>query len=206
MTVKTQGGKVILKYGKVSCSCCEPECCLYAADQFGVDYTADDLPDAVDLVDPVGIEFINATRSGTTYEALDGNGNPMALEHTDSGWRLAYINYPDLGDPTPYENTVDCLIGDYDDGQYLVQDQFSDQLLVEFEGEAESVTRRELCAWDAEDGVCDLIRVFYNSDTCEWQVELQNCETDPGFNLAVKDGNQNTPVGSYNNGVTVSAL
>jgi hypothetical protein len=64
MTVKTQGGKVITKGGKVSCECCgdEPDYCMYSAQQF-VDefYTEDDLPDAVTIG---GISY---SRSGTSY-------------------------------------------------------------------------------------------------------------------------------------------
>jgi hypothetical protein len=43
-TIKLKNGKVILKDGNVSCTCCEG-CCMYPASGLGDTYTEDDLPD-----------------------------------------------------------------------------------------------------------------------------------------------------------------
>jgi hypothetical protein len=53
MTIKTQGGKVITKGGKVSCGCCEEpgECCMYPAQALADGlYTYQDLPDSIEYL------------------------------------------------------------------------------------------------------------------------------------------------------------
>jgi hypothetical protein len=49
MTIKTQGGKVITKDGKVSCECCCVIYQLYPSNEYGVNFTFADLPDTVQL-------------------------------------------------------------------------------------------------------------------------------------------------------------
>ena len=70
--VKTTGGKVILKDGKVSCECCDPveTCCMYPASGLDADpgYTAADLPETI----KIGNSGINDwegiyTKSGGEY-------------------------------------------------------------------------------------------------------------------------------------------
>jgi len=49
MTIKTQGGKVITKDGKVSCECCCVVYKLYPASEYGVNFFFEDLPDTLEL-------------------------------------------------------------------------------------------------------------------------------------------------------------
>jgi hypothetical protein len=68
MTVKTQGGKVITKGGKVSCECCGEvvDCCVYGADLIAdAVYSEDDFPDAIRITRGSQTEVIN--RSGFEY-------------------------------------------------------------------------------------------------------------------------------------------
>jgi hypothetical protein len=121
-TVKLHSsGKVILKDGKVSCSCCAaPEtCCMYPADGLDVTYTADDLPDAVTF-DP-GYGEITLTRSGDTY----AGGGYTLIPGMAAGWYLSDA------EPTK-EWDSSCLFGTYGSlrplshGSTTVEDQFAD--------------------------------------------------------------------------------
>lgn len=72
-TSSLSGKKVILKDGKVSCSCCNPpQCCMYSADLLNVFYVADDLPVALRLRNPLelppdNIIFLSRTEGTTNY-------------------------------------------------------------------------------------------------------------------------------------------
>jgi hypothetical protein len=110
MTIKTQGGKVITKDGKVSCECCVEGCFiyeLYPAANYEAGYNFEDLPDEVVALDIVsgGPSLGNITLSKTLgsingvdffYQA-DDPSNPESgfiikitgvLEF--SNWELAY--------------------------------------------------------------------------------------------------------------------
>jgi hypothetical protein len=66
MTVKTQGGKVITKGGKVSCECCEEGCFiyeLYPAANYEAGYNFEDLPDEV-----LTLDFITGLGNVTLYK------------------------------------------------------------------------------------------------------------------------------------------
>jgi hypothetical protein len=105
MTIKRNGEKVILKGGKVSCSCCdEEECCMYPAQALADGfYSASDLPDAVT------ISGVSYSRSGLGY----GNTtNGVILE--ENVW-ARYTNGS--------RSSRACLI------QGGVEDQFADTYL-----------------------------------------------------------------------------
>jgi hypothetical protein len=107
MTVKRNGEKVILKGGKVSCSCCdEEECCMYPAQALADGfYSASDLPDAVT------ISGVSYSRSGLGY----GNTtNGVILE--ENVW-ARYTNGS--------RSSRACLI------QGGVEDQFADTYTVD---------------------------------------------------------------------------
>jgi hypothetical protein len=202
-TVKLQNGNVILKDGKVSCTCCdgpEPgECCLYPADGLGDTYEAADLPDAITTIDPVLLAFISISRTGTTYETLDRKGGPITLEHTVDGWKLTYFTYPDQGDDPPeiYTNTEDCLIGDYDDGSHFVEDQFADCYEVEFDGVGVIVTRISLCRWEGFSG-SGIASVFFLQNEQKWATSI---ETGFGQQSGFKS-NQSSPEGTYDQDIS----
>jgi hypothetical protein len=107
MTIKRNGEKVILKGGKVSCSCCdEEECCMYPAQALADGfYSASDLPDAVT------ISGVSYSRSGLGY----GNTtNGVILE--ENVW-ARYTNGS--------RSSRACLI------QGGVEDQFADTYTVD---------------------------------------------------------------------------
>jgi hypothetical protein len=128
MTIKTQGGKIITKDGKVSCECCDVECCLYPAQALADgEYSANDLPDAV-TVD--GTSF---SRSGTSY----GNTtNGVILEEN------VWAKYRNAA-----RSTRACLI------QGGVKDQFADTYIIDFPffdfaSQGNVVTRTSLGRWE----------------------------------------------------------
>ena len=137
MTIKTQGGKVITKGGKVSCSCCEePECCMYPAAGLGVDYTEDDLPDAVTY------DGETLTRTGSGYA-----GGIYNLNVVNGEWVIEDGDGNSCSGP--------CLIGDSGDTYTgvcfgSVEDQFLDTYTVTTEDRSYIVTRKSLCVWATE--------------------------------------------------------
>jgi hypothetical protein len=168
MTIKTQGGKVITKDGKVSCECCEVGCCMYAA-QALVDaiYTADDLPD------DVTVDGASFSRSGTTY----GNTtNGVILE--GNVW-AKYRNGA--------RSTRPCLI------QGGVVDQFADTYTATSPGaESYTLTRVSLCVWIGPEPDLYSLRYFDNSASepqrCKWAL-IDSVKDAGQF--------QNTPTGNY---------
>ena len=112
-TIKLQpSGAVVLKDGKVACTCCATACCPYPA-QALVDglYTYEDLPDAIDidsieftkLDPPQFIEGVNQYYINTNGEylgiesmpsdsvwAYEGGNNACLLN--DSGWEDQFAN------------------------------------------------------------------------------------------------------------------
>lgn len=171
-TVKLQNGNVILKDGKVSCSCCEPECCMYAAQALAQSlYSSSDLPDAV-TVD--GTSF---NRSGTSY----GNTtNGVIFE--ENVW-AKYRNGA--------RSTRSCLI------QSGVEDQFADTYTVTipafFENQSGTytATRRNLCQWSVAGFEGQL---EYFPDSFSWEININN---EFGPINEIKDDPQNSPIGSY---------
>jgi hypothetical protein len=211
MTIKTQGGKVVTKDGKVSCECCEePGCCMYPAQALADgDYSASDLPDAV-TVD--GVSF---NRSGTGY---GDTTNGVILE--GNVW-AKYRN--------GVRSTRPCLI------QGGVVDQFANTYAVSYGSISFAnggiLQRTGLCSWST--GPCEWLgsfltgwgaTIFYGDPNdfeiyrYKWRIVFDEpfpplIEEDDDGNLVlieeagcsgagvfVKDGNQNTPVGSYDGG------
>jgi hypothetical protein len=188
MTIKTQGGKVITKGGKVSCECCEdPTCCMYPADRLNIDYGFDDLPDAV-TVD--GTSF---NRSSTSY---GDTTNGVIFEN---GIWAKYSNGVRSERP--------CLI------QGGVEDEFADSYTMSGGPFSFSVTvtRVSLCIWRGADGCGNMAYLVYGDDISlpfpgtdyRWSVALPFyndptlvCENIEGRTVNVKE-NQNTPDGVY---------
>ena len=196
-TIKLQpSGAVVIKDGKVACSCCAGGCCPYPA-QALVDglYTYDDLPDDVTVN---GTSF---PRSGTTY----GNTtNGVIFEGN------VWAKYT-----SGVRSSRPCLI------QGGVEDQFADTYTVTGPpGGAVVVTRRSLCEWTGSDTCGNeviLEFVSYAQDIyfpywiiywLEYSDDCNALELSSGVKEPYAQGGDgiNTPVGNYsgNNNGTVS--
>jgi hypothetical protein len=148
-TVKLQNGKVVMNNGKVSCACCETECCPYPADLLGVTYQAEDLPDEVNIIAFAGIY----PRTGSGY----GDG---LLTVVNGLWTLTFDGYS-------YSYSECLLAGGVwpQDGSelagldVLVEDTFSNCYEVTWSDDVNGngpgsviLYRLSLCDWDSEDG------------------------------------------------------
>lgn len=164
-TVKLQGGKVVLKGGRVSCECCEEpeECCAYPARAIenGV-YTYEDLPDKLnyeyrplDISLPTTV-FGEFTRLNPPSPALSPTGwvvYYVGQEHTilaapDDPWTFTPLLCQDNTlwkiepDRTNLGNTsttsADCLIGNYPgpNATANIEDQFADTYTVTYSYDA----------------------------------------------------------------------
>jgi hypothetical protein len=210
-TIKLQNDKVILKNGKVSCTCCEAgECCMYPAQAlFDGLYTVDDLPDSVLLFYDFADE-LECTRAGSVFTGVlnefytytiylgEVGGNPQ--------WLLGINGQPD--------DNFDCLITrNYPrvEEEGGVEDQFADTYTVSYEGDSATVTRQSLCIWTGEsisEGETILWRLEYISindpeapANFKWLVSIQGLATIAGIKIPP----QNSPVGTYGlAGITVS--
>jgi hypothetical protein len=207
-TVKLSGGKVILKGGKVSCSCCG--CCLYAA----ATAVSADLPDAITLL---GVGSLS--KSGTDY------GNTTNGVILESGVWARYV--------ASVRTTSNCLIsgnGGLVAGNDLVEDQFAATYNFSQLGydDDETLTRTGLCVWEVfyhsigytepytpeRLGAVASVRLIYNYDRdFRWilevvRLELQERydeETDEFIDILEaysldydgKDDPQNRPDGEY---------
>jgi len=145
-TIKLQGGKVLLKDGKVSCSCCEP-CCMYPADGLGDTYEAADLPATLygKWADRADGTF---TKSGDEYTlgtvTIRVNAGGTAWEFHDS-------------DDDATSTIGNCLIrgdGNYTPEDDAVEDQFYPTYQVTLPNWGpggsdlvKTVTREGLCQW-----------------------------------------------------------
>jgi hypothetical protein len=182
MTIKTQNGKVITKDGKVSCECCE--CCLYPAQALADGlYAVDDLPDSV-LLSYDFADELECTRSGNIYTGI----LHPSLTYTvylgelegNPTWLLGINGSPDDDFP--------CLINrPYPrvEGEGTVEDQFADTYTVSGPISG-TVTRESICVWSGEN-----LRV--TNFGYQWRINGNS-----------KSGDQNTPVGSYAGGFSVS--
>ncbi len=135
--------------GKVSCACCETECCPYPADLLGVTYQAEDLPDEVNIIAFAGIY----PRTGSGY----GDG---LLTVVNGLWTLTFDGYS-------YSYSECLLAGGVwpQDGSelagldVLVEDTFSNCYEVTWSDDVNGngpgsviLYRLSLCDWDSEDG------------------------------------------------------
>jgi hypothetical protein len=163
MIVKRNGGKVILKGGKVSCSCCEAEeCCMYPADKFGVTYTEDDLPQT--LIDfgafnneDNDTDIYLYTKLSEPVDFPDGLVQHYSNNNGEGIYNRDGVHW--FGEDT---DTTFCLLG----GGSVYVDQFPDELSVtipnEF-GNENPVFRRDICIWNDDQGVCELVELFFDS-------------------------------------------
>jgi hypothetical protein len=206
MTIKTQGGKVLTKDGKVSCECCEePECCPYPAVAFAQGlYTADDLPDEVTIA---GVLAYKQEGGFPRYVSDDGDffisdpseDNPPE----DALWGVTIFGQSQFD--------LSCLISSYEGSAPLgVEDTFADTYTVTIFSPIDNagtytVTRRSLCVWSSEveeSGEPSGVILFYADGPIlpgigfTWELNFSSI-------FQLKDGNANTPVGNYNEGESV---
>ena len=199
-TIKVQGGKVITKGGKVSCTCCG-ECCMYPA-QALVDgiYSDDDLPDQITynyfFNGNPGSIILN--RSGDQFSATIGE--VQFFVRTASAipnfiWEYRIIS--PIGGYGP-NGSQDCLISDrfnFPDSN-IIADEFANTYSVS--GPINGiVTRESLCVWQGQgltliyNGKID--QDFKISGTYKWTI-----------NTHTKSNPQNSPVGLYESGYSIS--
>jgi hypothetical protein len=210
MTIKTQVvdgetrviTKVVDGETRISCTCCaSAECCMYPADQLGILYTEDDLPDSIEAPigfgppgdpPPRGPWVRDGDRFTATFTTDDGEIE-AELSVLEFGWTFSNS----LG------FSANCLLpGSTELG--MQTDFFPDTLTRDGEFVA---SRRDLCNWyfdasELEGGY----RVFYHDG--------QVVQTDifgPAPSLSphkwyllpagdafyLKTGDQNTPIGTY---------
>ena len=186
-TIKLQpSGAVVLKDGKVSCSCCEVGCCMYPAQAL-----ADGGYEVSDLPDDVTVNGTGFPRSGTTY----GNTtNGVIFEEN------VWAKYT-----SGVRSSRPCLI------QGGVEDQFADSYTITPNvGGAASptvVTRISLCVWRGTDTCGNFVYLSYgpNPDGGQdimWNVFFRfytpTCVIDGQVDGQKNEGEfENTPVGTY---------
>jgi hypothetical protein len=208
--------KVVNGQRRVSCSCCEePECCMYPADQLGAGYTIDDLPDLL-VTQFVGEQFVKRvspltyTVGGESFTAYYG-GQEFAIGIKASN-PINWIQQVDFG----FGNSQECLISQLiqDGPADWVYDNFADTYTVTTNQATGVVTRRSLCSWTGIDSLgCDLELLYEtllvpprSGTRFKWTVDFAEGGLTPCAEraIAVKAPHQNTPVGSYDAGVSVS--
>ncbi len=240
MTVKTQGGKVVTKDGKVSCSCCV-ECCMYLLGDFEEGkITQYDLPDEI-FLEEAGAEFLlprveeypSSIRDLNVNYELIGIANPYPNSEQDpfinvyignefslsSGWLSAFdgieaggsvrcFGYKSIGISAPGDFFTIRAVYDNFSSSYSVtgpvsgvvtrpqkwsktDQEYVDEFFEYFNGGSVGPPPTEpqtICRW-AGSGIV----LKWNTSTARWNVN--------GFE---KSGLQNTPVGSYAGGYSVS--
>ena len=221
-TIKTTGTgsglRVLTKTAsgvqRVSCSCCEEAvCCPYPADQLGVGYTEDDLPDTIDVEGLIlGVpERIIVSRSGSFYgpinQSIFGGGAFSEFIFVTTGvegirWFRNTTNGEPIGNGEP------CLFQTLEEGAAIL-DTFADSYTVntydEFVGGSPvstfTISRESLCVWSGFDeryGVTGKI-VTLDYNTPNGSLTRASMWTMEGFGR-VDGGPYNSPVGIYADG------
>ena len=194
MTVKTQGGKVITKDGKVSCECCGPDCCFYPAQrlQNGL-YPATDLPDTIDFYGTI------LNRSGTSW------GNTTNGVFLESGKWASYRNGS--------RSERDCLFSGSTKATW--EDVYQANVGTDGSG---LVYRTSSGFWDGLLGCGKRVTLRYfgcnqggtppgiNTNP-GWELTWQFCNPSPGGQTGTtigKSGEQDGPLGAYGGGTSVT--
>jgi hypothetical protein len=213
MTIKTQGGKVVTKDGKVSCECCDTECGIYPAQKIkNNSNTIEDFPQTLRMGGFGGFPEKIVTKTGFSPNPNGFSQTPIyASDDYDpfngTGYRILYVGI--FSDAYWRHSTdgsssfLDFLLMDPNGFGNRTKDNFADTYFVSGPISG-SVSRIDLCTW-----VGTGLRLKYdgrfifldppNAMPTEkignfiWQVNGNN-----------KTGFQNTPVGSYAGGFTVS--
>lgn len=190
-TTQSGGLAVVLKDGRVSCSCCD-ECCPYPALAFEDGFFGiNDLPDTLIAYGQDGAYQITFTKAGEGDAVYVGDAQDTRIAITYIGgtplWEAQSFDQG-LGEWVGFQDTSPnpCLYFDPDtENAAYIGDNFQDTYSVSGPI-SETVTRENLCLWSS--GGISLTNYRY-----KWTV-----------NGNAKSGNQDGPVGSYAGGYSVS--
>lgn len=230
-TVKLQNGKVVLKNGKVSCSCCEgpQECCMYPAQGLADGlYSASDLPDQIvfywrkpggpligTVIDKSGSQY--ETNVGTTNLRLRIESNP--INPSVFFWQRQ-VSGPLF--PSADSASSPCLII-YDVNSALrnfaIEDLFADSYVANVGDDGSAIVfRTGIGIWEGLLGCGKPVQLVYFgclqsgsppgiNTAPRWQLTWNFCNPPPGGTPGTtipKSGSQNSPVGSYGATASVS--
>jgi hypothetical protein len=214
MTIKTQGGKVITKDGKVSCSCCS-QCCLYPADAvWDGKYAIEDLPDFFNAGgDPPSIytklpsfEFSEGGQFKWAYKAPDSEFRFGVIAPEPDGSQADDRYYFEARDRSSSCFSLTWYFGTVNEVTFI-SDLFADTYTISGPISG-TVTRLTACTW-VGDGLTlrhdsgfpsrqgespggDIVS-FNSIGTFKWSV-----------NGNLKQGFQNEPIGTYAGGFSVA--
>lgn len=199
--LKMQGGKLVLKGGKVSCTCCAPAgCCLYSAEGVVLgDITAENLPDSIVVsYDLLTNEIFTKVGSHYEFRAPGYDIDIEARQSLTDG--LYYWWFVGVNGTTPInEELGQCLINGTS-----VADTFPDTLTATQSGNPNVATIHRLSTcnwlggdWDPGSGEGDASLIFGLFDGVgvpnKWNI------SDQSGTIWTKDDPQNTPIGTYTN-------
>jgi len=200
--------KVVNGQRRVSCSCCETECCMYPAAEVGGSITFEDLPDTIRL-NPFEGGSITGTKLAEPIDLSDSTA------YYELGEVLVIIKDGLWGSAIDFSRTSEtaCLVeGLYSFG--VVTDNFADTYTVDnsFTGGTDSRERATLCIWGGVvlgylayyDGTDSFIKTYYSGPSHKWVYIVQALQQDEGGGLWVKDNPQNGPAGTYSPSTNVA--
>jgi len=214
-TVKRKAsGAIVLKDGKVSCSCCAqpPRCCMYPAVAFG-EYTFShpDLPDTL-IVGNSTFYKVGADQAPVFYSDLTGyDESYIALANQ-------WILYGGIANFEGFYS--DCLVGEYilppyPGGPVLPPISSEDQFQATYNAQGlvylstigfinydVVVNRTSLCVWESNwvnrSEARYMIALVYEEIYNKWVLRAFGESPDGNSDeFCIKDQYQNTPVGSY---------
>lgn len=232
-TIRRNGNLIVLKGGRVSCTCCGEGCCMYPAQALydGI-YTVDDLPDTLlvrngifgEGLQPAVVLFTKTGTSPDLYTGenfYDGVNHYYTIKLQTVDWQTGESVSPywasfTEGDNFPYALNLNpgCLIYREDDEADWSEDQFADNYIISgFEVAPRTVTRVSLCEWRSVDECGNISSLLYTgdppggSDPPGWFVDVPNY-IEPCVVFDVRQGGKigsaNTPVGLYDDLLEVS--
>jgi hypothetical protein len=201
-TIKLQpSGKVVIKDGKVACTCCaQPGCCPYPS-QALVDglYTYQDLPDTVLGTGIFGDDNVVMSRLNPPQPSIDSSGTSYYRGFSLDG-SLVGIGLRDglewVGTEVANEDAEfgECLISRLPPSTGgLPVDQFADSYTAtDPSGDSITLTRESLCVWIGPEP--DFYQLQYFDDSASEPVRCKWFFID-----SLKDEGQfqNTPTGNY---------
>lgn len=221
MPVKlTSGGKVILKQGKVSCTCCAPPapCCMYPAQAL-----ADGLfswHDCPDNINAIGSYFLNGNLVFATLVGTKSVDRYL-FDAPPSGVVIGYPTKLDIGYcgylenpgyrwfltrtalPVDYCLGDSCLIGTQIG--FSIEDQFADSYTITGPpGGSVTVTRQSLCDWQGTDQCGNPVYLNYvvDDDFIVWSISWTNYFENPNDCIELDSSTGikeqlSSPVGNY---------
>lgn len=203
---------------------------MYPADQLGIGYSANDLPDTIELLvltAPNVEEWFILPRDGSQYGPIETTFTIGATTITydlyvivetfvdQLEWFDLFIRKdtnaeslspisPCLFDPPPE-----------DIGFNIIEDNFADTYTVTTNQSSGVVSRQSVCLWEGTDGLGCPIALRYENridpprtgSRFKWTVDYAEGGLEPCNEraIAVKGPNQNTPVGDYDGGIVTVA-